>query len=113
MPIIEEFCQDILILNKGDTVLTGNLNDIKNTYARNNVVLNVNADIESFLSEDIRILSKNGTNYLLEISSEDSANSLLKNLLNNNIYVEKFEIKAPSLEDIFVEKVGYKEEEQI
>ncbi len=39
MHTIEEFCSDILILNKGKTVLQGNLKDIKNTYPANRVIV--------------------------------------------------------------------------
>jgi len=108
MPIIEEFCQDILILDRGITILTGNLNEIKNTYQQNNVLLNTNAEIDMFVSEGIEIIEKSGMNYTLKVPSKIIANDFLKKLLDNNIHVEKFEISYPSLEDIFVEKVGKK-----
>ena len=42
MATIEEFCEDILILNKGKTVLQGNLNQIKETYPVNRMKISVN-----------------------------------------------------------------------
>ena len=41
MATIEEFCSDILILNKGKTVLQGNLKDIKAAYPANRVEIDV------------------------------------------------------------------------
>ena len=35
MNTIEEFCENLVILNKGKTVLSGNLNEIKKSYGRN------------------------------------------------------------------------------
>ncbi|MCL2341653.1 MAG: ATP-binding cassette domain-containing protein, partial [Firmicutes bacterium] len=39
MASIEEFCKDIIIINKGKSVLQGNLNNIKNSYPSNTVEL--------------------------------------------------------------------------
>ena len=39
MSVVEEFCTNILILNKGKTVLQGNLTEIKNTYPANKVLI--------------------------------------------------------------------------
>ena len=51
MVTIEEFCSDILILNKGKTVLQGNLQDIKDTYPANRVLVNCNADIKDLVKK--------------------------------------------------------------
>lgn len=34
MSYVEEFCEDIAIINHGDVVLAGHLDDIKDTYGR-------------------------------------------------------------------------------
>ena len=47
MSTIEEFCSDILILNKGKTVLKGNLKEIKDTYPANRVQIETNENIET------------------------------------------------------------------
>ena len=49
--------------------------------------------------------SKNNE-YSIKIDSEENAHQLLKALVENKILVDKFEIKKPSLNDIFIEKVG-------
>lgn len=45
MSTIEEFCSDILILNKGKTVLQGNLREIKDQYPANRVQIETNESI--------------------------------------------------------------------
>ena len=45
-------------------------------------------------------------NYEINIDNEEQAHTLMKNLVNNNISIDKFELKKPSLNDIFIEKVG-------
>ena len=44
--------------------------------------------------------------YEIEINEEEQGFKLIKNLIENNINVIKFEMKKPSLNDIFIEKVG-------
>ena len=51
MATIEEFCTDILILNKGKTVLQGNLKEIKETYPANRVEIDTNQDIKSYIKK--------------------------------------------------------------
>ena len=45
-------------------------------------------------------------NYEIKIENEEIAHTLLKNLVNKNIEIDKFELKKPTLNDIFIEKVG-------
>ena len=51
MATIEEFCTDILILNRGKTVLQGNLKDIKAAYPANRVQIDTNKNIAQFLKD--------------------------------------------------------------
>ena len=107
MATIEEFCSDILILNKGKTVLQGNLKKIKETYPANRVEINVNQDIRNYIKEfDFEVETEANNNYVIKISSEEKAHKLLNRLVSENIIIDKFEIKKPTLNDIFIEKVG-------
>ena len=51
MSTIEEFCTDILILNKGKTVLQGNLKQIKATYPANRVEIDTNEKINEYIEK--------------------------------------------------------------
>ena len=107
MSVVEEFCTNILILNKGKTVLQGNLTEIKNTYPANKVLLITKENIEDKIKEaNLSILLKKENEYEVKIDNEEQAYNLLNSLVNSNIKIEKFEIKKPSLHDIFIEKVG-------
>ena len=107
MATIEEFCSDILILNKGKTVLQGNLKEIKETYPANRVEIDVKQDIRSYIKEfELEIETEANNNYIIKISDEEKAHKLLNKLISDGIKVDKFEIKKPTLNDIFIEKVG-------
>ena len=107
MASIEEFCSDILILNKGKTVLKGNLKDIKESYQANRLEISTNSNIENFIeNSNMTIEFSKNNDYSININSEESAHQLLQTLVNNKIEINKFEIKKPTLNDIFIEKVG-------
>ena len=107
MATIEEFCSDILILNKGKTVLQGNLKEIKETYPANRLEINVKQDIRNYIKEfELEIETEINNNYIIKITDEEKAYNLLKKLVEQGIKVDKFEIKRPTLNDIFIEKVG-------
>ena len=90
MATIEEFCSDILILNRGKTVLQGNLKDIKETYPANRIEVNVNKDIKEYIEElDLEIENETNNNYIIKISEEEKAHKLLEKLVTNKISVEK------------------------
>ena len=107
MATIEEFCSDILILNKGKTVLQGNLKEIKKEYPANRVEIDVKQNIDNYIKElDLEIENVTNNNYTIKINEEDRAHKLLNKLISEGIKVDKFEIKKPTLNDIFIEKVG-------
>ncbi len=107
MATIEEFCSDILILNKGKTVLQGNLKQIKETYPANRVEIDVKQDIDTYIKEfNLEIENVANYNYVIKINDEGTAHKLLNKLIAEGIKVDKFEIKKPTLNDIFIEKVG-------
>lgn len=106
MATIEEFCSDILILNKGKTVLQGNLKQIKETYPANRVKINTNKNIDSYINElSLEIENNNDNNYVIKISEEKQAHELLNKLVIDGVMVNNFEIMKPTLNDIFIEKV--------
>lgn len=107
MNSIEEFCSDILILNKGKTILKGNLKQIKDNYPPSTLEIDVNANIDNIL-ENNGFNSFNNVNniYKINITTENDTDNLLKILVSNNYKINKFELKKPSLNEIFIEKVG-------
>ena len=109
MASIEEFCTDILILNKGKTVLKGNLKDIKEGYKANRLEISTDKSIDKYINDfDMDIEFSKNNEYSIKINSEENAHKLLENLVKDHIEVNKFEIKKPTLNDIFIEKVGWK-----
>lgn len=107
MATVEEFCTDIAILNRSKTVLQGHLNDIKKSYGRINLALKVEQDVSRQIAETgITVVTEKEYEYTLRVSGEEQANQLLGRLIAENIPVIRFDLREPSLHEIFVEKVG-------
>ena len=98
---------DILILNKGKTVLQGNLKEIKETYPANRVVIETEEDITKILEKQkLKVENSHDNSYIVKIEEEKQGHELLKELIKQKININKFEIMKPTLNDIFIEKVG-------
>ena len=107
MATIEEFCEDILILNRGKTVLQGNLKEIKQTYPVNRMKISANQNIDDLINSlNMNIENTVGTEYTIRIDGEEKAHELLNKVVSQGIKVNKFDIMKPTLNDIFIEKVG-------
>ena len=111
MPVIEEFCEDITILDKGQIVLQGNLNKIKKGYGRVNLILRCEGDISPYIEEyNLDLINETPMEYHIKVDGEEIATQFLSRLIDEKISVIKFELREPSLHEIFIEKVGTEDE---
>lgn len=117
MSYVEEFCDNIAIINKGEVVLDGNLKEIKKEYGHNCLVLASGNLTEEELSEkvqqqfsDLVSVSEIKRGFIV-LSLKEGRNSreVLEALAKSDIDVERFGNYEPSLNDIFVAKVGQEE----
>lgn len=114
MSYVEEFCDQIAIINQGEVVLAGDLKEIKKEYGRNRLVLASENQTQEQLAEIISreyadIVSVSGKKkefLILEMKEEGSSHKMMERLAASNIEVERFGRYEPSLNDIFVAKVG-------
>lgn len=107
MSTIEEFCENLVILNRGETVLKGNLKEIKKSYGRNHLIIRCEKDIDDIINQSgLTVIEKNLEYIELNVEREEEATTLLKTILQKDIPVIKFELREPTLHEIFIEKVG-------
>lgn len=94
-------------MNKGKTVLKGNLKAIKSTYPANRAEVDVDVDIKNYIQDaNLEIEHERNHQYTLKVQDEQNARKLLQKLVEAKINVNRFEILKPTLNDIFIEKVG-------
>lgn len=113
MATIEEFCEDITILNRGRAVLQGNLNEIKRGYGRVNMFVKCDKPFEDIIEKHgLPIVNDTPDGKQLRVTGEKQALDFLADLLAADKQVVKFELREPSLHEIFVEKAGAAHEEE-
>ena len=109
MSYIEEFCDDILILNGGQIVLGGNISEIKRSYARNIIEIKTNnaEKIADFLSKEElsyikRVMVEKNVISVTLIDENDKA-KLLEALSPFGNEIDEIKVKEPTLNEIFVQ----------
>ena len=114
MSYVEEFCENIAIINHGEIALAGNLKEIKREYGKHCLVLSaMNYSLEQLqekvtneCGDCVRKVVK-GKQFLILTLEENKKKKDLLDLLNQtDIDIEHFGIYEPSLNDIFVETAG-------
>lgn len=116
MSYVEEFCDEIAIINKGEIVLSGNLKSIKKDFGKNRLALSASnynlEDLSNYCTSklnDIICIYEIKKNFIVvELLENCTKNLLLERLLNTDIDIEHFSIYEPTLTDIFVLKAGDK-----
>lgn len=105
MEHIEQFCEQLVILVKGKTVISGNLKDIKEQYQKKNIFIRGDVSKEELEKIDgvISVIEKQGE-YEVKIENKDIVPSVFKKLAKNNI--TKFVVEEATLNEIFIAKVG-------
>lgn len=105
MEHVELFCKKLCILLEGKTVLEGYLDDIKKQYKKKNIF--IKGDIKKSDLESIKgvvSVEKLANEYKVSIESQDITDKVFKAISKNKI--TKFVVEEPSLNEIFVSKVG-------
>ncbi len=107
MEFAEKMCDHIAMIDHGKIILDGNLNDIKEKFAKNNVSINYEGNI-SFLQNNpiIEHFEDFGNTAGIKVKQPDDIQELLKLLVQNNVVIKKFNVDEISLHEIFVTLAG-------
>lgn len=105
MEYVELFCKKIVILLKGKNVLSGNIKDIKKKYRKKNVFVKGNVTKEELEKiKGVNEIIEHSDELELKIENEEVAPLIFKKIKDKEI--TKFVLEEPSLNEIFVAKVG-------
>lgn len=106
MEHVEELCRNITILHKSNTVVQGSVREIKSSYPRERLRLVTSTELEGLDTiPGISQVEKLERGWMLHMEHEDAAKLVLnKAIAESNI--EHFEIKEPTLNEIFIREVG-------
>lgn len=102
MYYIEEFCDNIAIINRGEIVLSGELHDIKRNYPRNTLLVSSPENDKIAVHFPNAVSCGEYKSLIIKLNDSDNKKETMK-YLTDNYDIDKVEIYEPSLNDIFVE----------
>lgn len=106
MEHVEEMCEHLCIMHKGKPVVKGALKEIKRAFGKKNLVIHADFDLDFLENYSGVTRSRITTEGIhLQITGEDVAEAILKEIVVKG-FIRKFVLEEPSLNDIFIEKVG-------
>ena len=106
MEHVELFCDKIVILVKGNNVLSGRLKDIKENYKKKNIFIKGEVDIDKIKSlEGVIKVIKENDKYIVKISDNSYIDSVFK-IVSKGKNIQEFYVEDASLNEIFVSVVG-------
>lgn len=109
MEQIEELCQSVILINEGEAILSGSTREVKRSSGRKVVRLALDNDTELLWLDRIAgvTVTKRREDYIeLNLAPDVSPDHILQVAFRQPGHVTRFELAAPSLNDIFIERVG-------
>ena len=111
MEQVEEVCQDIVLINKGKVVLEGGVKDVKDSYKENKIEIQFDGKFPSDMTANgFSIVEDNDTSMIVQMQGERRPNDLLRGLIDRGIEIKSYREILPTLNNIFIKKVGASDE---
>lgn len=112
MTYVEEFCDEITLIEKGRIILSGNLDEIKNELGKSKIRLKAhklhNGDLKNKLMNmsEVSDIIEDKQSLIIQLPESNSLSQFLRQCLSVGIEIEMIAPYQPSLTDIFIWKVG-------
>jgi ABC-2 type transport system ATP-binding protein len=101
---VEELCDRIFMINKGQAVLYGKLAEIKSRYQSNSVILEFQGELGEI--EGVAQQRRDKQVVELTLTGEMTPQQVLARLVSRGIAINRFEVATPTLNEIFLKVVG-------
>ena len=101
---VEQLCDKIVLVNQGEVVLQGGLQEIYESYATDNVLINTSGELPAVIP-GVQKIERLNTMIRLEPQPGIKPQDILNTLVSQGIQLNAFEIAVPSLDEIFIKVV--------
>lgn len=106
MEQVEEICEDMVLINKGKVILSGNVNAIKNQFKENKFRIAFDGSLPDKLrNQYFDVISDTDTELIIQLNEGYKGNDLLSALISQDIEIKSYSEILPSLNEIFIRKV--------
>ena len=105
MEQVEEICDHIVLVNKGQKILDGTVTEIKNQFKENIFQLGVQTNAHNLMTYIFEVIKHQPEKLLIKLQHDSTTNDVLKFFIDQNIAINSFNEVLPSLNDIFIKLV--------
>jgi ABC-2 type transport system ATP-binding protein len=107
MEQVEQICEEIALVNKGKIVLKGNVEQIKADHKENKFLVEFDGSLPAeMLSDAFQVIEDSDKGLVIKVMEGHHSNELLKGLIDRNIEIKRYQEILPTLNNIFIQKVG-------
>lgn len=100
---VEELCDRLLLVNHGRAVLYGSLEEVRRPYMGHAVLVRPLGELPAL--PGVESIERHNAAVRLNLSDEITPQDLLHELVRREVRLERFEVAAPSLDEIFIRAV--------
>ena len=108
---VEELCDRIVLIDHGHTLLYGRLNDIRQQFSGHAVIVSTSGELPTLPGVE-HVERHNSSAWRLSLSASMDTQEVLRNLVQQGIQINQFEIAAPTLDEIFINVVQRADQER-
>jgi ABC-2 type transport system ATP-binding protein len=101
---VEELCDRVLMINRGEEVLYGDLKQIKSRFKKHSVQVSVDGEFGDLTGVTEKRVNKEGVELVL--AEDTSPQTVLDQIRGQGLFINRFEITTPSLHTIFLHMAG-------
>lgn len=105
MEQVEEICDHIILVNKGQKILDGGVKEVKQQFKENIFKLELNEDGAQYVHPSFEIVNRDKQELVVKIHQGYTGNDVLQHFINQGKQIMAFHEILPSLNDIFIHLV--------
>jgi ABC-2 type transport system ATP-binding protein len=106
MEQVEEICDQIILVNKGQKILDGTVNGVKQQYKDNLFHIGLQQVPASIHSNYFEVVKPEANGLEVKIKEGATTNHVLQHFIQEGVGVTEFHEILPTLNDIFIKVVG-------
>jgi ABC-2 type transport system ATP-binding protein len=112
MEQVEEICEEIVLINKGRKILQGSVKDVKYNFKENLYRLEFEGKLPADMlhTNNFEVISDTEKDVVIKVKEGHNGNELLQSLINRGINILSYQEVLPTLNQIFIKKVGASDE---
>ena len=105
MEQVEEICEYIVLINRGQNILDGIVTDIKDEYKDHIFHYEFSGEIPNHILAKIDVREQSNGSLIAHLPGTSAANQFMKQLMDSGLIITAFSEMLPTLNDIFIKKV--------